>query len=318
MMFWLDNQNSHRDAPNENYGRELLELFSMGIDEGGRGAYTEGDVKAAARAFTGWASRPTMPPFFLGPFPMEFRFDPDDHDRGDKTFLGETGAWNGEDIVEIVSRQRATAEFICRRLYQFFVADEADEGEVGRLADAFQRTDGEIRAVLREVFMSEHFMSPAVRFRKVKSPAELVYGTVRLTDRLEIPDMDASRLAEHSMYMGQFLLNPPSVEGWHEGEEWIDSGALVERINFAAAELGRADAPGVDRMAERVAGAGGDAAPAQYVRACLDAMGPIEVSERTMGILTEHAAGQAGRTDGRDRAVEMFQLIASTPDYQYC
>ena len=317
MMYWLDNQNSHRDAPNENYGRELLELFSMGIDESGRGAYTEDDVKSAARAFTGWASRPTMPPFFLGPFPMEFRFDPDDHDPGVKTFLGETGRWNGEDIVEIVSRQRATAEFICRRLYLFFVADEADEGEVARLADVFEQSGGEIRAVLREMFLSEHFRSPAVRFRKVKSPAELVYGTVRLTDRLRLPDMDAARLAEHSMYMGQFLLNPPSVEGWHEGEEWIDSGALVERINFAAAELGRPDAPGVDRMAERVEAAAGEA-PEGYVGACLDAMGPIEVSERTMGILTEHAAGQAGRTAGRERAVEMFQLIASTPDYQYC
>ena len=148
MMYWLDNQNSHKDAPNENYGRELLELFSMGIDEMGEGAYTEDDVKAAARAFTGWASKPTMPPFFLGPFPMEFRFDPDDHDEGEKEFLGEVGNWNGEDIVDITVRQRATAEFISRRLYQFFVADEADEDEVQRLADVFQANDGEIRAVL--------------------------------------------------------------------------------------------------------------------------------------------------------------------------
>ena len=318
MMFWLDNQNSHKHAPNENYGRELLELFSMGIDENGQGAYTEDDVKAAARAFTGWASRTTMPPFFLGPFPMEFRFDPMDHDEGQKTFLGETGDWNGEQVVEIIVRQRATAEFVSRRLYQFFVADEPDEEEVARLADVFEESDGEIRAVLREVFTSDHFKSPQVRFRKVKGPAELVYGTVRLTDRINLPDMDASQLADYSMFMGQHLLNPPSVEGWHEGEEWIDSGALVERINFASRELERTDAPGVDRMVERVVSAGSDLTAEEYVDACLDAMGALGVSDRTMDILVDHASGQSGRASGRDRAVEMFQLIASTPDYQYC
>lgn len=320
MMYWLDNQNSHKDAPNENYGRELLELFSMGIDEMGEGAYTEDDVKAAARAFTGWASKPTMPPFFLGPFPMEFRFDPDDHDNGEKEFLGEVGNWNGEDIVEITVRQRATAEFVSRRLYQFFVADNADEDEVQRLADVFEENDGEIRAVLRSIFKSDHFKSEAVRYRKVKSPAELVFGVARLTDRFDLPDLEASQLASHAMFMGQFLLNPPSVEGWHEGEEWIDSGALVERINYASTELERRDAPGIQQMVERVREAGG-LSSAEYVTACLDAMGCIDISERTFGIIAEHASSQLDPTnedEETDRAIEIFQLIASTPDYQYC
>ncbi len=321
MMYWLDNQNSHKDAPNENYGRELLELFSMGIDEMGDGAYTEDDVKAAARAFTGWASKPTMPPFFLGPFPMEFQFDPNDHDDGEKEFLGEVGNWNGDDIVEITVRQRATAEFISRRLYQFFVADDADEDEVKRLADVFEANDGEIRAVLREIFNSDHFKSEAIRYRKVKSPAELVFGVARLTDRFDLPDLDASQLASHTMFMGQFLLNPPSVEGWHEGEEWIDSGALVERINFASTELERRDAPGIQRMVDRVREAGSDLSSMGYVAACLDAMGCIDVSDRTFGLIAEHASGQlepANEDEETDRAIEMFQLIASTPDYQYC
>lgn len=321
MMYWLDNQNSHKDAPNENYGRELLELFSMGIDEMGEGAYTEDDVKAAARAFTGWASKPTMPPFFLGPFPMEFRFDPNDHDDGEKEFLGEVGNWNGDDIVEITVRQRATAEFISRRLYQFFVADDADEDEVQRLADVFEANDGEIRAVLREIFNSDHFKSEAIRYRKVKSPAELVFGVARLTDRFDLPDLDASQLASHTMFMGQFLLNPPSVEGWHEGEEWIDSGALVERINFASTELERRDAPGIQRMVDRVRDEGSDLSSMGYVAVCLDAMGCIDVSDRTFGLIAEHASGQlepANEDEETDRAIEMFQLIASTPDYQYC
>ena len=320
MMYWLDNQESHKDAPNENYGRELLELFSMGIDEMGEGAYTEDDVKAAARAFTGWASKPTMPPFFLGPFPMEFRFDPDDHDNGEKEFLGEVGNWNGEDIVEITVRQRATAEFVSRRLYQFFVADNADEDEVQRLADVFEENDGEIRAVLRAIFKSDHFKSETVRYRKVKSPAELVFGVARLTDRFDLPDLEASQLASHAMFMGQFLLNPPSVEGWHEGEEWIDSGALVERINYASTELERRDATGIQQMVERVREAGGFSS-AEYVTACLDAMGCIDISERTFGIIAEHASSQSEPTnedEETDRAIEIFQLIASTPDYQYC
>ena len=321
MMYWLDNQNSHKDAPNENYGRELLELFSMGINETGEGAYTEDDVKAAARAFTGWASKPTMPPFFLGPFPMEFRYDPEDHDHSDKEFLGEVGDWNGEDIVEITVRQRATAEFICRRLYQFFVADDADEDEVQRLADVFEESDGEIRAVLRSIFLSDHFKSETVRYRKVKSPAELVYGTARLTDRYDLPDMDASQLAMYSMFMGQFLLNPPSVEGWHEGEEWIDSGALVERINFASGQLEKTDTPGIRSMVSRVRASGNDLSGREYVESCLDAMGALDVSDRTMELLAEHASGQelpSSEEGETNRAVEMFQLIASTPDYQYC
>ena len=321
MMYWLDNQNSHKGAPNENYGRELLELFSMGINETGEGAYTEDDVKAAARAFTGWASRPTMPPFFLGPFPMEFRFDPSDHDDGEKSFLGEVGNWNGEDIVEIIVRQRATAEFISKRLYQFFVADDADEDEVQRLADVFQANDGEIRAVLRAIFKSDHFKSEAVRYRKVKSPTELVFGAARLTDRFDLPDLASSQLASHTLFMGQFLLNPPSVEGWHEGEEWVDSGALVERINFASTELERRDAPGIQRMVDRVREAGSNLSSTEYVAACLDVMGCIDISDRTFGLIADHASGQlqpANDDEEMDRAIEIFQLIASTPDYQYC
>jgi uncharacterized protein (DUF1800 family) len=322
MMYWLDNQNSHKGAPNENYGRELLELFSMGIDDMGEGAYTEEDVKAAARAFTGWASKPTPPPFFLGPFPMEFRFDASDHDDDDKLFLGEAGNFNGEDIIDIIVKKRATAYFVAMRLYLFFVSDEPDEGEIERLTDIFQETGGDIRSILRSLFNSDHFKSPAVRFRKVKSPAELVFGAARLTDRFDIPDMDSSVLANQSLYMGQHLLNPPGVEGWHEGEEWVDSGSLIERINFAASEVGRVDTPGVKRMIEQVESAGDNLKPEEFVGACLDAMGAIDLGDSSKAVLVEHASQngevESGSAGSADRTVEMFQLIVSTPDYQYC
>jgi uncharacterized protein (DUF1800 family) len=316
MMYWLDNQNSHKGAPNENYGRELLELFSMGIDEMGEGAYTEEDVKSAARAFTGWASKPTPPPFLLGPFPMEFRFDASDHDNGDKEFLGETGNFDGADIIDLIVKKRATAHFIAMRMYLFFVSDVPDNEEIERLTDIFEETDGDIKAILRSIFNSEHFKSESVRFRKVKSPAELVFGTARLTDRFVIPDMDSSTLANQSMFMGQHLLNPPGVEGWHEGEEWIDSGSLIERINFAASELGRVDSFGIRRMVELVELAGDSLQPDEFVEACLDAMGSIDIGAKSKSVLVDHAT--QNDSGNADRVVEMFQLIVSTPDYQYC
>ena len=149
----------------------------------------------------------------------------------------------------------------------------------------------------------------------------MVYGTARLTDRYYLPDMAASQLANYSMFMGQHLLNPPSVEGWHEGEEWVDSGALVERINFATGELEKTDTPGIQSMVSRVQAAGSGLTGREYVEACLDAMGALDVSDRTMALLAEHASGQerpSSKEGETNRAVEMFQLIASTPDYQYC
>ncbi|NQW16499.1 MAG: DUF1800 domain-containing protein [Chloroflexi bacterium] len=323
MMYWLDNQNSHKGAPNENYGRELLELFAMGIDESGEGAYTEDDVKAAARAFTGWASKVTPPPFFLGPFPMEFQFDPEDHDDSEKTFLGQTGNWNGDDIVRMICGHRAAAHFVALRLYDYFVSDTPNEAEIERLTDVFQANDGEIRSVLREIFNSDHFKSEEVRFKKMKSPSDLVFGTTRLVDRFEIPESDSGNLANNTMFMGQHLMNPPSVEGWHEGEEWVDSGALIERINFASTEVSRLDARGVQEMLERVQSAGDELNSEAFVDACLDGLGAIDASARTKSILIDHAdrygtPWEREAPDAIERTIEMFQLIVSTPDYQYC
>ena len=317
MMYWLDNQNSHRHAPNENYGRELLELFSMGI-----GNYAEADVKAAARAFTGWAAIPTMPPFFLGPFDMEFAYDPSDHDDSEKTFLGRTGRFNGEDIIDIIVDQPATAHFVARRLYLFFVSDTPDKLEIERLAGVFRDSGGEIRAVLRAVFLSDHFKSDAVRFRKIKSPAELVWGVVRLAGRYTLPELDVCDLPNYSTYMGQMLLNPPSVEGWHEGEEWVDSGALVERVNFAVNELDRIESRGVQRMVDRVKATGKNLHPEEFLAACLDALGGTDVSPRTKRILLDTAAKggmlSTPSAEAGDRIIEMLQMIVATPDFQYC
>ena len=235
MIFWLDNKDNHRDAPNENYGRELLELFSMGI-----GNYTEADVKAAARAFTGWtidnteymsirASRDSFWPY--GRIDWQFRYREDDHDDTDKTFLGHTGPLSGQDVIDIIVEQPATAHYIAGKLYNFFVSDRPDEESIGIMADEFTRTGGDIRAVMRCMFLSDFFADDAVRLGRVKSPAELVGGTARLAGSHRQPEWTIVNLAMDVNFMGQEILNPPTVEGWHTGMEWIDTGNLVERIN---------------------------------------------------------------------------------------
>ena len=316
MMYWLDNQNSHKGAPNENYGRELLELFSMGIDENGEGAYSENDVKSAAKAFTGWASKPTPPPFFLGPFPMEFNFDKNDHDNSEKEFLGEKGNFNGEDIVELVSKHPSTAKFICMRLYLYFVSEEENWDEINKLSDVYLTSDGDIKKVLENIFKSDHFKSREIMFKKVKSPSDLVFGVTRLVDRFEIPELDSAELATNTLLMGQFLLNPPSVEGWHEGEEWIDSGSLIERINYASDEISNKSSKGVKRIIEIIKSKkiGSDE---EFINVCLEALGYIELSDRSYKIISEHLKIN-NYENNEDKITDILRIIVSTPDFQYC
>ena len=328
MIFWLDNKDNHKDAPNENYGRELLELFAMGI-----GNYTEDDVKAAARAFTGWtienaeymsirASRDSFWPY--GRIDWQFQYREDDHDGGDKTFLGHTGPFNGQDIIAIIVRQPATARYIAAKLYNFFVADRPDEEAIGMLADEFSASGGDIRAVMRRLFGAEFFSDPSVRLARVKSPAELVGGTARLAGSHQTPEWSIVNLAMDVNFMGQEILNPPTVEGWHTGREWIDTGNLVERINAAGAELRDTGRPGVRAIIDRVRGQGDILAPAEFAAACLEATGMFEVSAATLDNLIALAAPWGDiRFDRPDatacaegRVAEMLQLIVASREYQ--
>ena len=323
MLLWLDNNDNHKDAVNENYGRELLELFSMGI-----GNYSEQDVKEAARAFTGWtfenaeymalrAMKASIWPYSR--VAMQFEFRPDDHDYSEKTFLGESGPFNGEDIIDVIVRHPATARFVCTRLYQFFVADEVDEaGEalIDRLSQTYFDSGYEIGAILKDMFNSDHFKSDSVRFRRVKSPAELVAGTLRTARPFPRPSVEMFKAGLSTNYMGQELLNPPSVEGWHEGAEWIDSGSLVERVNFASQYLGNPSSPGVQAIADRLS----SELPSQIsseglVDACLDLIGPIEVSEDTRATLVESSEAYEHDELAR-RVAETLRLIGSTREYQ--
>ena len=338
MVYYLDNQESHKDSVNENYGRELLELFSLGVGMDGQFNYTEDDVKACSRAFTGWNLEPTLPCFPWGHIDWKFRYDATDHDNGEKTFLGQTGRWDGEDIIDIILRQPATARFISRHLYTFFVADEPqvpawkdtpprDMEAVRTLEKALVENNYAMRPVLRTLFNSDFFKN--ARFQKMKSPVEVVVSTIRLVKDHTEPKPGIFPLSEMMSYMGQQLLNPPSVEGWHTGREWIDTGTLVERINFVADQVGNLDLPGVklivDRMlAHDTVGTAAMSAPA-FVDGCLDLIGPMEVSEKTRNSLIEHVSSggelRRGTEDERGRfakrVAQVLQLISATAEYQY-
>ena len=336
MLYYLDNIESHKVAVNENYGRELLELFSMGVGMDGEFNYTEDDVKACARAFTGWNLAPTVPVFPYGRTPFQFRYDPADHDGSEKTFLGETGRWNGEDIVDIICKQPATARFVSRKLYDWFVADEPpvpawrlaeprDMEAIKALEKAYFDSGYEIKAMLRALFTSDFFKAEAVHFAKVKSPADVVAGTMRMVQDHTEPKPGLFFVAMEPIYMGMDLLNPPTVEGWHMGAEWINSGSLIDRINFASRMLGDTELPGVKSMIERLMAQGESLSAEQLVEGCLDLVGPMTVADETHQQLVSHAAkagelrhgSETERAEFARRAGEMFQLIATTSEFQF-
>jgi len=317
MIFWLDNQQNTKDVHNENYGRELLELFSMGI-----GNYTEDDVKNCARAFTGWTIQNPIPgvhPF--GRFDWEFVFRDDLHDDGQKELLGERGNFDGPDVIKIIARQPATAQFVARRLYDFFVSDVPDQAAIDMLAEVYVNSQHDVRAMLRTLFLSDFFRSPKAYYEKVKSPAELVVGVLRLVldftyQRYGIRDMSMA-----CRYMGQDLLNPPSVEGWHTGKEWIDTGILVERVSFAADLMGDPAQPGIRAIIERLRSQGVDT-PEALVDGCLDLIGPLTVAPRTRDAMIAFVqrGGQvdllAGDSAADQRVASALQLAVATREFQ--
>ena len=333
MIYWLDNCDNHKDSTNENFGRELLELFSIGI-----GGYTEDDVKMAARAFTGWTFKDPLPRRPYHYFYSGFEYRPWDHDDSVKTFLGETGRFNGEDIIDIIVKQPATPRFIARHLYSFFVADEPqvpawsytppnNPEAVELLARTLVDSGYEIHPVLEVLFNSDFFKN--ARYSKVKSPIELVTSTVRLAGdyTLELgtfPKYGITDVALKAGYMGQELFNPPSVEGWHTGKEWIDSGALVQRVNFAAEQMGDTSLPGVRLILDRLAERGPALSPETLVDSCLELMGVLNLEEGTHAALIRHAQQEGELRHGipeerqafETRVTEMLQLIVATTEFQ--
>ena len=216
MMIYLDSRSNKKAAPNENYSRELMELFTLGI-----GHFTEQDVRESARAFTGWQFRRRT----------GFYLNAKQHDNGLKTFMGRTGNYDGDDIVDIIMEQPAAAGYVCTRLWTFFAYPDPEPEVIERLAGVFRANGTEIRPVVRAMLESDEFYSGRARAALVKSPVELAVGAVRA---LGI-ETDFRPLDKPIEQMGQALFMPPNVAGWPGGATWINSSALLQRINMAAA-----------------------------------------------------------------------------------
>ena len=217
MLVWLDANSNSKGKPNENYAREVMELFSLGVHSG----YTETDIREAARAFTGWREDDG-----------EFAFRPDLHDDGVKTVLKQTGKWSGEDVVRICVEQPVCARFLVRKLYRFYVseAEVPPDAFIEPLADSFRKSGYDIKALVRRMLSSRHFFSAHAYRQKIKSPVDFVAGTVwALTDRSIPQDALVNRLEA----MGQALFAPPNVKGWPGGPAWLNSSTVLARHNFA-------------------------------------------------------------------------------------
>lgn len=214
MLIYLDSRTNKKKAPNENYSRELMELFTLGL-----GNYTEDDVRESARAFTGWQIKGQT----------EFIFNERQHDYEVKVFLGQAGNWDGDDAVDIIMQQPVAAEYITTRLWTFFAYADPEPEVITRLSKVFRDNNTEIRPVMRAIFESDEFYSQRATQALVKGPAELAASTIRMLGL----DTNAAPLKRGTEAMGQVLFAPPDVSGWEGGATWINSSTLLERINLA-------------------------------------------------------------------------------------
>ena len=282
MMVYLDTETNRKGKPNENYARELMELFTTGI-----GHYTEDDVRESARSFTGW----TLQGGKQLRYAMASQFVPRFHDAGVKTFMGKTGTFTGDDIVEMLVPLRATAVRLSTRLFSFFAYPNPEPEIVNHLADTFQKAHYNVGAVLREIFTMDAFYSEKAYRALVKTPAELVVQTLKATGT-NARGYTAAAVAMAPM--GQLLFYPPNVAGWPGGTSWINSSTLLTRINFASALIQRSR----------------DSLTSQSLAQLSDTLVDANLSPATRDGLQGFAAAQPD-----DQAGLLFMLLA-TPEFQ--
>ncbi len=214
MLNFLNNQQNRKDHPNENFAREVMELFTLG-----RGNYTENDIKEAARAFTGWSAD----------FKGQYVFRRFQHDFGSKTMLGKTGNYNGDEVLDILLSQKQTAKFITQKIYKFFVNDNISDEKVTWLADRFYQSTYDIGKLMEDIFTSDWFYDEKNIGAKIKSPIELLAGIQRMLP-MELENPESMTFLQRAL--GQMLFYPPNVAGWPGGKTWIDSSSLMLRMRI--------------------------------------------------------------------------------------
>ena len=214
MIQFLNNQQNKKQHPNENFAREVMELFTMG-----RGNYSENDIKEAARAFTGWGFN----------IKGEFIFKVNQHDDGSKTVLNKTGNFDGDDIINLLLEQKQTAKFITKKIYKYFVNDTIDEAKAEWLSNRFYKNNYDLKKLLEDIFTSDWFYDEKNIGTRIKSPVELLAGIRRLLP-MEMENDQSQLLFQRTL--GQILFYPPNVAGWPGGKSWIDSSSLMLRLRI--------------------------------------------------------------------------------------
>lgn len=214
MLNFLNNQQNKKDHPNENFAREVMELFTLGL-----GNYTEKDIREGARAFTGWG------------YDKEGNFveRPKQHDEGTKTFLGKTGNFTGSDALNIILEQKATSTFITTKIYKFFVNENIDKAIINKLSESFYQSNYDIKKLMSDIFSSSWFYDKKNIGNRIKSPIELMAGMMRT---LPMNIQNPENLIVYQKLLGQMLLYPPNVAGWPNGKSWIDSSTLMLRLQI--------------------------------------------------------------------------------------
>jgi uncharacterized protein (DUF1800 family) len=307
---WLDNRSNQKARPNENFARELLELFTLGA-----GNYTEADVKEAARAFTGWHLRGDR-----------FFFNAGAHDPREKTFLGETGPLSGEQVIDTILGQPACADFLVARVWRFFVSDSAPDGVLPLLAARLRASDYDVGDLVATVLRSRVFFAARSWRALIKSPVEFALGAVKA---LQIR-AECRGLARSIAALGQTLFAPPTVKGWDGGRSWVSAQWMVGRANLAmtmtALRGGMAESRFTPRtLLERGAGA---ATPEALVSAFADVLldGDLPDDERAAllryVVRNDRSGGKdlpwnpkdEGLVDAKARGVA--HLIMTLPEYQ--
>jgi len=330
MLFWLDNQYNVKGKPNENFAREVMELFTLGEGQG----YTEQDVKEAARAFTGWT---VVGGQTLGDLPRRggvFRFDEERHDEGAKTVLGHNGSLDGDDVVDILCQRPRMSEFLVNKIWEWFVYPSPDASLVGRFADKFRKSGLNVKTLLGEIMRSDEFYSAKAERAIYKNPVDFVVPTLRqlgvgpilskrVTDSVDFQYRQLGPVVAGSAamkQMGMQMLYPPDVSGWPHGAKWISSATMVARIGWADGLFGISQASGLKEFSayglfEK------DATPGGVVKKLVSIF-DAPIPQAKMGGLVSAAAQAMGGSlteDNANRTADsVARLIFASPEFQFC
>ena len=332
MLLYLDGQNSSKAKPNENFAREIMELFTLG-----EGHYTEEDIREAARAFTGYS---------LNRFNGRVTHEPRRWDSGTKTIFGKSGKFDGDDVVDLIFQQPAAASYVPSKLWSYFVEDEAPPAVVRELAKSFAAGGFKVGPLLREIFLSSAFYDSTVIRAQIKSPVQFL---VQMCRELEVDDLPPGYIQQSQQQLGQVLFMPPNVAGWDWGRAWINTNTLLSRYNIAGVvTTGAVNAPGVegggdDMMMAEGEGPGGRMLARMVQRRMEDWKGPdyeklaprelredpeklvdalilrffqADPGAKQRATFIEYARSKKGVVFTNHEVAELCHLMMSTPHYQ--